>query len=331
MGKPRIAINGFGRIGRLTARILLDGAHDVDVVAVNDVTPPATLAHLFRHDSVHGPYQGKVVAHDDTLQIGDAHIRIFSCHKPSNLPWPQVQPDVVVECTGRFTQHHTIDGHLEAGAPRVLISAPSEDAQATIVRGVNDHVLGDQQIVSAASCTTNALAPVLKVLHDTYGVHSGLMNTIHAITGDQLLVDGAHSDLRRSRASMLSMIPTSTGAARAIGHVLPELAGKLDGLAVRVPTQDVSLLDLTCKLETACDVEGLLAALQAAADGSMAGILGVEREPLVSVDFTHDPRSSIVDAPSLMVKEDLVKLLSWYDNEWGYANRIAELAIEMAR
>ncbi len=329
---PRIAINGFGRIGRLVTRILLDSDAPVDIVAVNDLTPNATLAHLFRYDSVHGRFPGHVEVTDDGLVIDGDRLLVLEERDPADLPWRDLQPDLVIECTGRFNHRAGMQKHIDAGAPRVLLSAPGKDVDITVVRGVNDHLYNrfDHHLVSNASCTTNALAPLLRVLEDHFGFEEGLMTTIHAITGDQSIVDGPHKDLRRARASMLSMIPTATGAARAIGEVMPHFKGRIDGMAIRVPTQDVSLVDLTCRLRNTPTVEALADALCDEAAGRLSGILGCETDPLVSVDFTHDPRSSIVDVPSLMVQGGLVKILSWYDNEWGYANRVAEMALQMA-
>jgi glyceraldehyde 3-phosphate dehydrogenase len=329
---PRIAINGFGRIGRLVTRILLENDAPVDLVAVNDLTPNATLAHLFRYDSVHGRFPGHVEVTDDGLVLAGDRLLVLEEKDPSKLPWNELQPDVVIEASGRFTKRSSMQKHLAAGAPRVLLTAPSGDADLTVVRGVNDHLYDARahRLVSNASCTTNALAPVLKVLNDSFGVERGVMTTIHAMTGDQSLVDGPHTDLRRARASMLSMIPTQTGAARAIGKVLPELDGKIDGLSIRVPTQDVSLVDLTVSLPSQPTTDAVLDALRDAARGPMQGILGLEDDPLVSIDFTHDSRSSIVDAPSIMRNGPMMKILAWYDNEWGYANRVAEMAHVMA-
>ncbi len=329
---PRIAINGFGRIGRLVARILLEGDTPVDLVAVNDLTPNKTLAHLFRYDSVHGRYPGSVEGTDDGLVLDGDRLRVLEERDPSALPWDELRPDVVIECTGRFNNRAGMQQHIDAGAPRVLCSAPAKDADIMVVRGVNDDQYDPTKhtLVSNASCTTNALAPMLKVLDDHFQFEEGFMTTIHAVTGDQSLVDGPHKDLRRARASMLSMIPTGTGAARAIGTVMPHLAGKIDGLAIRVPTQDVSLVDLTCRLGGMPDVDALARTFTDEANGALAGILGVEADPLVSIDFTHDPRSSIIDLPTIMVQQGLVKVMSWYDNEWGYANRVAEMAHRMA-
>ncbi len=323
---PRVAINGFGRIGRLVTRILLDMESPVDLVAVNDLTPNATLAHLFKYDSVHGRFPGSVETTDDGLVLDGDRLRVLEVADPADLPWGAMDVDIVVEASGRFTKRAGMEKHLQAGAPRVLLTAPSAEADIMVVRGVNDDQMQPQhRLVSNASCTTNALAPPLKVLHDHFDVQSGVMTTIHAITGDQAIVDAPHKDLRRARASMLSMIPTATGAARAIGKILPDLAGRIDGMAVRVPTQDVSIVDLTVRVGRATDVETVAHALCEAADGPLQGILGCEDDPLVSIDFTGDPRSSIVDLPSIMVQDDLVKILAWYDNEWGYANRVAEM------
>ncbi len=330
---PRIAVNGFGRIGRLVTRILLEGDAPVDLIAVNDLTPNATLAHLFRYDSVHGRFPGSVEETDDGLVLDGDRLRVLEEPDPAKLPWDELGVDLVIEASGRFRSKEGMQKHLDAGAPRLLLTAPSNDADIMVVRGVNDDQYdgAKHRTVSNASCTTNALAPVLKVLDDHFGVTSGLMTTIHAITGDQSIVDGPHKDLRRARASMLSMIPTETGAARAIGRILPHLDGKIDGMAVRVPTQDVSLVDLVARVERVPTRDEVAAALCDEAQGRMAGILGCESDPLVSIDFTHDARSSIVDLPSIMLQDDLIKVLAWYDNEWGYANRVAEMAHVMTQ
>lgn len=326
---PRIAINGFGRIGRLVTRLLLQGEPPVDLVAINDLTDTRQLAHLFRYDSVHGRYQGHVEATDDGLVLDGDRLLTFTKRDAADLPWGDLQPDLVIEASGKFRDAEGLQKHIDAGAPQVLLTAPGE-AEAMIVRGVNDDAYTGQKTVSAASCTTNCLAPALKVLDDAFGVTSGLMTTVHAVTNDQRLLDGPHKDFRRARSAMASMIPTQTGAARAIGKVMPHLDGRIDGQAVRVPTSDVSLVDLTARLDASTHVGDVSNAFDAAARGSLHGILGFETEPLVSVDFVGDARSSIVDGPAIQVQDDLVKVLSWYDNEAGYANRVVELAHRMA-
>ncbi len=325
---PRIAINGFGRIGRLVTRILLAGDQPVDLVGINDPTDKATMAHLFRYDSVHGRFRGHVEETEDGLVLDGDRLRFFHETDPGGL-WGDLQPDLVVEASGHFTKD--AHRHVEAGAPRVLVTAPAE-ADLMVVRGVNDQLYdaAKHRVVSNASCTTNCLAPVLKVLDEAFGVESGLMTTVHAATNDQRVADAPHKDLRRARGTLGSMIPTSTGAARAIGKILPHLDGKIDGQAVRVPTEDVSLVDLVAKLAFAADPADVLGAFEAAAQGPLAGILQVEHDPLVSVDFLGNTHSAIVDAPALQVHGDLVKVLAWYDNEWGYATRVAEMVHRMA-
>jgi glyceraldehyde 3-phosphate dehydrogenase len=328
-----LAINGFGRIGRLVLRALVDQRRDdLQVVAINDLGPVETNAHLMRYDSVHGRFPGEVTSGDGWMDVGRGHIRVTALRNPAELPWKDV--DVVLECTGVFTDADKARIHLENGATRVLVSAPSKGADRTIVYGVNHGALtaGDR-IVSNASCTTNCLAPVAKVLHDTVGITKGFMTTIHSYTGDQPTLDTMHKDLYRARAAALSMIPTSTGAAKAVGLVLPELNGRLDGVAIRVPTPNVSAVDLTfesARPTTADEVNAALSA--AAAHGPLKGILGVTSEPNVSVDFNHDRRSSIVALDQTKVLGGtMVRILSWYDNEWGFSNRMLDTAAAMAR
>jgi glyceraldehyde 3-phosphate dehydrogenase len=326
----RIAINGFGRIGRLVLRSALEqGFDDLEFVAVNDLTDPATLAHLFAFDSVHGRFPGEVEATPDGFRINGKTIRVFAERNPADLPWKSLNVDVVLECTGFFTDRAKAAAHLEAGARKVIISAPAKNEDVTIVLGVNDEAYDPQKhhVISNASCTTNCLAPVVKILHESFGFERGLMTTIHAYTNDQTTLDAPHSDLRRARAAAMSMIPTTTGAARATALVLPEMKGRIDGMAIRVPTPDVSVVDLTCEVGRDVTVEEVNAAFEAAASGPLKGILGVEARPLVSIDFTGDSRSSIVDtACTSVIQGRTVKVLSWYDNEWGYSCRVVDLA-----
>ncbi|MDH3270493.1 MAG: type I glyceraldehyde-3-phosphate dehydrogenase [Gemmatimonadota bacterium] len=325
----RAAINGFGRIGRNVLRSAKQsGRTDIDFVAVNDLTDAATLAHLLKYDSVHGRYPGTVDVSDGGLTVDGDAIRVFSERDPSKLPWGEHEVDIVIEATGIFRDRAGASKHLDAGAKKVVITAPAKGEDITIVLGVN----GDKydpsahDIISNASCTTNCLAPVVKVLTDSFGFRHGLMTTIHAYTNDQRILDLPHKDLRRARAAALSMIPTTTGAAKATGLVLPEVDGRIDGMAIRVPTADVSLVDLVAELEKDVTEAEVNAAFRAAADGPMKGILGLSEEPLVSIDYTGDPRSSIVDGLSTAVMDGrMVKVLSWYDNEWGYSTRVVDL------
>ncbi len=326
----RVAINGFGRIGRLVVRAALqEGRDDLEFVAVNDLTDNATLAHLFKFDSVHRSWPGEVDVYNGGIRIDGREVRVFAERDPAKLPWGDLGVDVVIESTGRFTERSAAAAHLEAGAQKVIISAPAKNEDVTVVLGVNegDYDPASHHVISNASCTTNCLAPVVRVLDDAFGFRRGLMTTIHAYTNDQTTLDAPHKDLRRARAAAVSMIPTTTGAARATSLVLPGVKGRIDGMAIRVPTPDVSLVDLTCELDADVTAESVNAAFEAAAAGPMAGILGVEARPLVSVDFTGDPRSSIVDAACTTVIEDrMVKVLAWYDNEWGYSCRIVDMA-----
>lgn len=323
-----IAINGFGRIGRLAMRVIVKNYPEFNVVAINDLTDAKTLAHLFKYDSVHGIFQGDVSVTDKGIKINEREITITSVKDPSELPWKELKVDLVLECTGIFRSKALASKHLEAGAKKVLLSVPAKDAiDATIVLGVNDAELkAEHKIISNASCTTNCLAPVCKVLNDKFGIIDGYMTTVHSFTNDQKILDLPHSDLRRARAASVNMIPTTTGAAKAIGLVLPELAGKLDGLAVRVPTPDGSLIDLTMTLKKDATAEEINAAMKEAADGPMKGILEYSEAPLVSTDIVGNPHSSIFDAGMTGVKGKLVKIFSWYDNEWGYSNRLVDLA-----
>jgi glyceraldehyde 3-phosphate dehydrogenase len=321
----RVAINGFGRIGRLTFRALLLKPN-VEVVAINDLTSPATLAHLLKYDSVHGRFDGTVKVVEGGLEVNGKHIIITAEREPKNLPWAANKIDVVLESTGRFVDDVSAGGHLAAGARKVVISAPAKGKVPTVVLGVNEEILtGAETIVSNASCTTNCLAPMAKVLDDAFGIEKGYITTIHAYTQDQSLQDAPHSDLRRARAAALSIIPTSTGAAKAVGLVLPHLEGKLDGVAMRVPVPDGSLTDLTVVLKRATTKEEINAAMKAAAEGPMKGILEYTEDPIVSVDIIGNPHSCIFDSDQTLVNGTLAKVVGWYDNEAGYSNRAADL------
>jgi len=325
----RVGINGFGRIGRITYRAIRERYEGkIDVVALNDLVDAETNAHLLRHDSTYGGFRLPVTVHDDTLRVGDDEVRVFAERDPARIPWGELGVDVVIESTGVFTDGRKAAAHLTAGAKKVIITAPATNVDATIVLGVNaDHYdPARHHIVSNASCTTNCLAPVARVLLDTVGIEKGLMTTVHSATNDQRVVDLAHPDLRRARSTLLNIIPTTTGAARAISLVIPELAGKMHGVAFRVPTATVSVIDLVVLASRDTTAEEVNAALRAASEGPMQGILGYTEEELVSSDFRGNPLSSIVDAPSTMViGGNLVKVVSWYDNEWGYSNRVADL------
>lgn len=328
----KVAINGFGRIGRNVLRAIIEsGRTDIEVVAINDLGPVTTNAHLLKYDSVHGRFPATVTTTDTTIDVGRAPIEVTAIRNPAELPWGHV--DIVLECTGIFTDRDKAAIHLENGASRVLVSAPSKGADKTIVFGVNDDVLTkDDIIVSNASCTTNCLSPVAKVLNETVGIKRGFMTTIHSYTGDQPTLDTMHKDLYRARAAAMSMIPTSTGAAKAVGLVLPELNGKLDGVAVRVPTPNVSVVDLTFEAMRETTADEINAAVRQAAAGPMAGILGVTDEPLVSMDFNHDSHSSIFATDQTKVMDaTMVRILSWYDNEWGFSNRMADTAVAMGK
>jgi glyceraldehyde 3-phosphate dehydrogenase len=325
----RVAINGFGRIGRNVLRAAKKaGTNDIDFVAVNDLTDTQTLAHLLRHDSVHGHYPGNVEAREGALTVDGDEIRVLSEKDPAKLPWSDLGVDIVIESTGRFTQREDAAKHLEGGAKKVIISAPGKNEDVTIVLGVNDdkYDAAKHDVISNASCTTNCLAPVVKVLLDEFGFRRGLMTTVHSYTNDQQILDLPHKDLRRARAAAMSIIPTTTGAAKATGLVIPEVQGKLDGMAMRVPTPDVSIIDLVAELDRDVSAEEVNAAFREAAEGRLKGILGYEEEELVSVDYIGNPHSSIIDAPSTNVVGGLVKVVSWYDNEWGYSNRCVDLA-----
>lgn len=330
----RVAINGFGRIGRNVLRAVAEARRtDIEVVAINDITSVETNAHLLKYDSVHGRYPGEVRTEGETIDIGTGPIRVCAERDPANLPWGDLGVDVALECTGLFTDRAKAAAHLEAGAKKVLISAPSKDADITVVYGVNHDALnGAHKVVSNASCTTNCLAPVAKVINDLCGLSQGFMTTVHAYTNDQRILDAPHKDLHRARAAGVSMIPTTTGAARAVGLVLPELQGKLDGTAIRVPTPNVSMIDLKFIPTRETTVDEVNAAMKAASEQELAGVLAITDEPLVSIDFNHSPYSSTFDMTQTQIVDGrLVRVLSWYDNEWGFSNRMADVAIAMAK
>ncbi|MEL7463010.1 MAG: type I glyceraldehyde-3-phosphate dehydrogenase [Pseudomonadota bacterium] len=328
----RIAINGFGRIGRCVLRALIEqGVDDIDVVAINDLSPPETLAHLLRYDSVHGRLRAPVSIDGDVMTVGRHRIRMTAVRAPEDLPWSDV--DVAYECTGLFTAREKAAAHLKNGSKRVLVSAPAKGADKTIVYGVNhDALTAEDVIVSNASCTTNCLAPVAKVLDEAFGIVTGYMTTIHSFTGDQPSHDASHRDLYRARAASMSMIPTSTGAARAISLVLPQLEGRLEGSAVRVPTPNVSMVDLCFTPERTATREAINAAMREAADGALKGVLSYEEDPLVSVDFNHDPHSSCFASPQTTVTaEGMARIVSWYDNEWGFSCRMIDTGRAIGR
>ena len=330
----RVAINGFGRIGRLVLRSIVEhGRRDIEVVAINDLGPVATTAHLLKYDSVHGRFPGTVEHGDDWIDVGLGRIKVTAERDPANLPHKDLGVDIAFECTGIFASKDKASAHLTAGAKRVLVSAPADNADKTIVYGVNhDTLTADDVVVSNASCTTNCLAPIAKVLHDLVGIERGYMTTIHAYTGDQPTLDTMHKDLYRARAAGLSMIPTSTGAAKAVGLVLPELKGKLDGSSIRVPTPNVSVVDLKIVPGRDTSVDEVNAALKAAADGPMKGVLATTTDPVVSMDLNHIAASSTAALPQTQVIEGkLVRVLSWYDNEWGFATRMADTALVMRK
>jgi glyceraldehyde 3-phosphate dehydrogenase len=325
----RVAINGFGRIGRLCLRALLEQkAQDIEVVAINDLGPLETNTHLFKYDSVHGISADDVSCDDAHLIINEKPIAYFMERAPENLPWGDHDIDIVFECSGQFKSHESASQHLKAGAKKVLISAPAHDADLSVVYGVNHHLLkAEHKIVSNASCTTNCLAPVIHVLDQLVGIEKGYMTTVHAMTGDQHTVDKVHKDLHRARAAAHSMIPTTTGAAKAVGLVMPHLAGKLDGCAIRVPTQNVSLIDLKVQVTRPTTVEEINQAFIEAANGPLNGILGTYNVPLVSIDYNHNPNSSSFDlTETTVVDGDFVRVLAWYDNEWGFSNRMIDTA-----
>ena len=331
----KVAINGYGRIGRNVLRALYEGGkkHDIQIVAINDLGKPETNAHLTKYDTVHGRFPGTVAVEGEHMVVNGDRIRVLANRNPAELPWKDLGVDVVMECTGFFTSKEKASAHLAGGAKKVIISAPGgKDVDGTIVYGVNHHTLkASHTVISNASCTTNCLAPLVKPLHDAIGLESGLMTTIHSYTNDQVLTDVYHEDLRRARSATQSMIPTKTGAAAAVGLVLPELNGKLDGFAMRVPTINVSVVDLSFVAKKPTTVDEVNAVLKAASEGELKGILGYSTEPLVSIDFNHNPLSSVFDATQTRVSPDgrLVKVLSWYDNEWGFSNRMLDTTVAL--
>jgi glyceraldehyde 3-phosphate dehydrogenase len=329
----KVAINGFGRIGRNILRAAKKYKAGFDFVAVNDITDNKTLAHLLRYDSVHGRFPGTVTVKGDTISVGNGAIKVTAEKDPSKLPWKELGVDIALECTGIFTAKDKASLHLAAGAKRVLVSAPADGADLTVVYGVNhDKLTRDHKVVSNASCTTNCLAPVAKVLNDAIGIDKGFMTTIHSYTGDQPTLDTMHKDLYRARAAALNMIPTSTGAAKAVGLVLPELSGKLDGVAIRVPTANVSVVDFKFVAKKATSKDEINGAIKRAADQQLKGILGYTDEPNVSMDFNHDPHSSVFHMDQTKVMDGtLVRVMSWYDNEWGFSNRMADTAVAMGK
>ena len=330
----KIAISGFGRIGRNVLRAIAEARRkDLQVVAINDLFSAKDNAHLLKHDSVHGPYPGTIKVEADSIDVGMGPIKVLAERDPKKLPWKSLGIDIVMECTGIFTDREKAAQHLEAGAKRVLVSAPSKGADLTVVYGVNHTKLtAEHKVVSNASCTTNCLAPVAKVLHELVGIKSGFMTTIHSYTNDQNVLDQAHKDIRRARAAALNMIPTSTGAAAAVGLVLPELKGKLDGTAIRVPTPNVSVVDLKFVPGRETSVAEINKAMEHAAAQELKGILGVTDEQLVSTDFNHNPMSSTFDLTQTQIVDGrLVRVLAWYDNEWGFSNRMADTAVAMAK
>ncbi len=330
----RVAINGFGRIGRMVFRAAMESRRtDLEFVAINDLGSPEINAHLLKYDSVHGRLDQEVAVDGDTIRVGDRSVKVCAERDPTQLPWGDMNVDVVMECTGIFTKREQAAMHLEAGAKKVLVSAPATGADLTVVYGVNhDKITADHKVISNASCTTNCLAPVAHVLNRAVGIECGYMTTIHAYTGDQKLHDTLHSDMRRARAGALSLIPTSTGAARAVGEVLPELKGKLDGTAIRVPTANVSVVDLKFVPSRNTTVDEINQAIKSAASNELAGVLGVNDEPLVSCDFNHNSYSSVFDLTQTQTVEGgLVRVLSWYDNEWGFSSRMLDTAVAYAK
>jgi glyceraldehyde 3-phosphate dehydrogenase len=330
----KVGINGFGRIGRNILRAARQQDADIEFVAVNDITTPATLAHLLKYDTILGRFPGTVSVAGDSIVVDGKSIKVLAERDPKNLPWAALGAEIVIESTGKFTDATAAKAHMDGGAKKVIISAPAKNEDLTVVMGVNENAYDPavHHVLSNASCTTNCLAPVAKVLSDSFGIESGFMTTVHSYTNDQLILDGPHKDLRRARAAALAIIPTSSGAAKALHLVLPQLKGKLTGFALRVPTPDVSLVDLTVILEKAASAEEINAAFSKAAEGELKGILGVTDEPLVSADFLHENHSAVVDLLSTMVIGDShVKVLAWYDNEWGYSCRTVDLVEYIAK
>jgi len=330
----KVAINGFGRIGRLVLRAILESNRDdIRVIAINDLGSVDANAHLLSYDSVHGKLNREIIVENGGIKTSQGLIKVFSEKNPEDLPWGKLDIDVALECTGLFTKNEDAIKHIKAGAKKVLISAPGKDVDYTVVYGVNDNgINSNHNVISNASCTTNCLAPVAKVLNDLVGIESGFMTTVHAFTGDQPVLDTLHGDLRRARSASSSMIPTSTGAAKAVGLVLPELLGKLDGTAVRVPTVNVSMVDLTFYSERETSIEEINDAIKEASKGYLKGVLTYNDKPLVSIDFNHNPASSNFDSTQTqVVKGKLVRILSWYDNEWGFSNRMADVAVLMGK
>lgn len=331
----KIGINGFGRIGRNAFKIILDKyADQIDVVGINDLTDSKTLAHLLKYDSCFGKFNADISYGEDYIVVNGRTIKIFSEKDPANLPWGKYGAEIVLECTGKFTKRADAEKHIRAGAKKVIISAPATDEDITIVMGVNekDYDPSKHHVISNASCTTNCLAPFAKVIYEKFGIKRGLMTTVHSYTNDQVILDAPHSDLRRARAAALSIIPTKTGAAKAVELVLPQLKGKFNGYALRVPTPTVSIVDMVIETEKPVTKEEVNAALKEASEGELKGILGYSEEPLVSVDYVGDPRSSIIDSlQTMVIGDNLVKIVSWYDNEWGYSNRLVDLAVYMSK
>jgi glyceraldehyde 3-phosphate dehydrogenase len=330
----KVAINGFGRIGRNVLRAIVEAdRRDIQVIAINDLAPVDTNAHLLRYDSVHGRFPGEVKVIGDSIYCGTGPIKVTAIKDPTQLPWKELDIDIALECTGIFTSKEKAAAHLKAGAKRVLVSAPADGADLTVVYGVNhDKLTADHMVISNASCTTNCLAPVAKVLNDAIGIEKGFMTTVHSYTNDQPSLDQVHKDLYRARAAALSMIPTSTGAAKAVGFVLPELAGKLDGVSIRVPTPNVSVIDFKFVAKRQTSKDEVNAAVKRASEQQLKGVLGYTDAPNVSIDFNHDPRSSIFHMDQTKVMDGtLVRVMSWYDNEWGFSNRMADTAVAMGK
>lgn len=329
MATVNVGLNGLGRIGRSVMRALEEqGYTDINVVAVNDLSPIDSLVHLLKYDSVHGRFSKDVKAQGDNIHFGDQSFKVYSERNPADIPWGEHNVDIVLECTGLFLTQEKVQGHLDAGAKKVILSAPAKDDTKTVVFGVNHETISeDDTVVSNGSCTTNCLAPLAQTLNDAFGIESGFMTTVHSYTNDQNIVDAGHSDMRRARAAAMSMIPTSTGAAKALGKVLPELNGKLDGCAIRVPTPNVSLVDLTFNAGQDVTVQQVIDACEKAANGALKGVMGTTSEPLVSIDYTHNPHSSVIDTTSVYVTGNrLVRIASWYDNEWGFSCRMLDVA-----